>query len=50
MLKMLTLVISINFQPHLIQIRREMYRSRASLAFISCSNQAQGPLGRIILQ
>ncbi len=27
-----------------------MYCLRARLAFISCSNQAQGPLGRIILQ
>ncbi len=50
MLKMLTLFISIYFQPQLIQIKREMYCSRAKLAFIPCSNQAQGPLGRIILQ
>ncbi len=50
MLKMLTLFISIYFQPHLIQIKSELYCLRARLAFISCSNQAQGPLGRIILQ
>ncbi len=50
MLKMLTLFISIYFQPQLIQIKREMYCLKAKLAFISCSNQAQGPLGRIILK
>ncbi len=50
MLKMLTLFISIYFQPHLIQIKMEMYCLRARLAFITCSNQAQGALGRNILQ
>ena len=50
MLKMLTLFISIYFQPHLFQIKGEIYCLRARLAFISCSNQAQWPLGRIILQ
>ncbi len=48
MLKMLILFIYL--QPHLIQIKREMYFLKAKLAFITCSNQAQGPLGRIILQ
>ena len=44
MLKMLTHLISIYFQRHLIQIKRELY----CLEFISCSNQSQGPLGRVI--
>ncbi len=50
MLKMPTLFISIYFQLQLIQIQRKMYCLSEKLAFISCSNQAQGPLGRIILQ
>ncbi len=50
MLKMLILFISIYFWLHLIQIKREMYCFRAGLAFITCSNHAQGALGRIILQ
>ena len=50
MLKMLTVFISIYFWSHLIQIKREMYCFRKRLAFITCSNHAQGGLGRIILQ
>ncbi len=50
MLKMLTLFISIHFQQQLIQIKREMYCLNAKLAFISSTNQAKGPLRRIILQ
>ncbi len=50
MLKMLTLFISIYFWSHLIKIEREMYCFRGRLAFITCSNHAQGALGRIILQ
>ncbi len=50
MLKMLTLFISIYFQSHLLQIKREMYCFRARLAFITCNNHVQGSLGRIILQ
>ncbi len=50
MLKMLTFFVSIYFWSHLIQIKREMYRFRARLAFITCSNHAQGAPGRIILQ
>ncbi len=40
---MLTLFISIYFQSHFIQFKREMYclGLGANLAFITCSNQAQ---------
>ena len=45
-----TLFISIYFQSHLIKIKIEMYCFKARLAFITCSNQAKLPVGRIILQ
>ncbi len=44
---MLTLFISIYFQPQLIQNKRKMYCLSAKLAFISCSDQVQGPLSRL---
>ncbi len=50
MLKMLNPFINIYFWSQLIQNKREMYCFRARLAFITCSNHAQGDLGRIILQ